>query len=492
MIKKLKILLLLMLFASQGLIAQVVEIEKKYNQFQGSVSVSLSMFGFTGANGNVGAITLWIDVPAPLLGWQTFNNVNPSLSGIEVNYVAAEKILKIGWFNGNGVPEINGKVLDMVFYYQGGTIAPVAFNNPLNPDRFKISNKFLQTIPASAENGFVSPSAAGYHGKLSMIDVDAFVGSSIDIPVVIQELIFNELKQVNSITLILQYDAAKVQFQTIVGNPYGFTITGQTSGQVSMMWSSVNPVDMSGPLNLVTLRFGLIQAGISEILFAPGTTVTSNFTTKNILVDGAEITGANASVRVFLQGFYQGSETMRKAKKLVGASLVDNFEGTVSDLITIELHPAHLPYGSAPVVISNVKLQQNGYAYYAYPVLAHTNYYITVKHRNHLETVSKLPVAFNKVPVNYDFTNAASQAFGDNQKSLSGGKFGIFAGDITGSSGVQDGVINTLDRAAVNADFYAGNEGYLKSDVNANGIVNTFDRAFVNANFYQGIEKQTP
>jgi hypothetical protein len=490
--KKIKILILTLLFAVPGIFAQTVEIEKKYDQFQGTVSVSLWMWGFTGASGDVGAITLWIDVPAPLLNLQNVTNIHPDLIGIEVNYDSENKILKLGWFNANGVPEINSKVLDMVFYYQGATLAPVNFTDPTNHHRFRITNTDLQNIPAGAENGYVSPSPAGYQGKLFMDDIGAFVGSSIDVPVQIQELILGQLQQVNSITLLLHYDHTKLQFQSITSNPYGFSISGQTPGEISIIWSSVTPFDMSGPLTLLDLRFGVIQLGTSEIVFAPGTTVSSNFITKNMLVDGAEVVGANARVKVFLQGFYTGSGQMRKAQGLDGGVIINQFSGSIADEITIELHTPG-SYGDNPYVFTGINLHQDGYAYFAATGLSATNYYVTVKHRNHLETVSATPVNFSFSGITYDFTTAASQAYGNNQKTMSDGKFAIFAGDVTGASGVQDGNISQGDMIRINADIRINAQGYLVTDVNGDGQTTMGDIVlYVLNNVRNGVQAKTP
>ena len=70
----------------------------------------------------------------------------------------------------------------------------------------------------------------------------------------------------------------------------------------------------------------------------------------------------------------------------------------------------------------------------------------------------------------YDFTNAAGQAYGDNQSDLGGGKFGMIGGDAN-----ANGTINDFDITEV---WYlqAGKTGYLSGDANMDSQVNNPDK----------------
>ena len=61
------------------------------------------------------------------------------------------------------------------------------------------------------------------------------------------------------------------------------------------------------------------------------------------------------------------------------------------------------------------------------------SYYIIIKHRQSVETWSASAVSFTAATINYDFTTAASQAFGSNEKKVSAGSeiYGIYGGDIS-------------------------------------------------------------
>ena len=104
------------------------------------------------------------------------------------------------------------------------------------------------------------------------------------------------------------------------------------------------------------------------------------------------------------------------------------------------------------------------------------NYYIVVRHRNHLAIMSAVAVALSSTSAPYDFTTAQSQAYGTNaMAALTGGAFGMIAGDVN-----QDGIIKynlaSNDRALIYVRIGSGNvnltvSGYYPEDINLDGVV---------------------
>ena len=86
--------------------------------------------------------------------------------------------------------------------------------------------------------------------------------------------------------------------------------------------------------------------------------------------------------------------------------------------------------------------------------------FVVIWHRNHLPVISQNPLSLSGGIYTYDFTTSANQAFSDNQSDLSGGLWGMIAGDAN-----TDGIINELDGTEVWLNE-AGHNGYLQSDVN--------------------------
>jgi hypothetical protein len=162
------------------------------------------------------------------------------------------------------------------------------------------------------------------------------------------------------------------------------------------------------------------------------------------------------------------------------------FDGTVADLITVELH-VQGNYGSPVHIVEDVELHQDGTAAFSIPNHLSSSYYITIRHRNHLETVSGAPVSLASPQVSYNFTTAAGQAFGDNIKEVATGVWGIYAGDVN-----QDGVVNFSDRSTVQSNLLSITTGYIPADVNGDGIVNFLDRSIVQSALLSIIQRIVP
>ncbi len=108
-------------------------------------------------------------------------------------------------------------------------------------------------------------------------------------------------------------------------------------------------------------------------------------------------------------------------------------------------------------------------------------YYLQLKHRNSLETWSKNGVGYIQDSIlNYDFTFAASQAYGNNEK-LKGTKYCLYSGDVN-----QDGFIDLSDVLQVYNASSNFATGYVVTDVNGNSIVDLTDIliTFNNANLF--------
>jgi hypothetical protein len=120
--------------------------------------------------------------------------------------------------------------------------------------------------------------------------------------------------------------------------------------------------------------------------------------------------------------------------------------------------------------IGNVDLSTTGSATVHVPSNFTGSYYVTVKNRNHIETVTSAPIDLTNPLVNYNFTTNVNKAFGDNLKTLEPGVFGIYAGDPN-----NDGAVDALDLLAVQNDATLFNTGYLNTDLNGDGAIDVLD-----------------
>lgn len=115
-------------------------------------------------------------------------------------------------------------------------------------------------------------------------------------------------------------------------------------------------------------------------------------------------------------------------------------------------------------------------------------YYIVVKHRNALETWSKAggEVWGAGTTLTYNFTTAASQAYGNNIV-FKCGKYCIFSGDVN-----QDGAVDLADLTLIDNDSYNFVSGYVVTDLNCDGTVDLTDAAIADNNAFNFVVKITP
>ena len=168
------------------------------------------------------------------------------------------------------------------------------------------------------------------------------------------------------------------------------------------------------------------------------------------------------TLKVYFEGFWNGTSQVQDTVKIYLANSVTPF---------------------AFVDTAKIVLSAAGTASFSFSKVSNGNYYIVVSHRNHLETWSKLPQTLTtNVTLSYDFTTAATQAYGNNMKQA-GSVWMLYGGDAN-----MDGSIDANDIPFIIAQF--GTQGYLSADFNGDSDVNATDIALFAPNF--GITKVVP
>jgi hypothetical protein len=106
----------------------------------------------------------------------------------------------------------------------------------------------------------------------------------------------------------------------------------------------------------------------------------------------------------------------------------------------------------------------------AFSNLPSDDYYLVVKHRNHLGIMSASPLALSETTTIVDFTSDLNQVFGgvNGIATLADGNFGLYSGDFN-----RNGQIQNTDYAAMVLTI--GASGYQSGDFNLNGQVQNTD-----------------
>ncbi len=186
----------------------------------------------------------------------------------------------------------------------------------------------------------------------------------------------------------------------------------------------------------------------------------------------------NLLLSLYLEGLFRGG-SMAKAQNANG----DEFLGDVADKITVELHNAGA-YSTIVYSATDIALSTTGQASLSIPGRNYGSYYVTVKHRNSLETTSAAPVSFANGTIEYSF-DVPSKAFGNNLKGVNE-SYCIYTGDVNG-----DGLINAADINSLYTAASAFSTGYITVDVNGDGIVDAMDLILTdnNAANFVGVQK---
>lgn len=166
---------------------------------------------------------------------------------------------------------------------------------------------------------------------------------------------------------------------------------------------------------------------------------------------------------VYLEGLYSGPGQMNQASDEYGA----HYGAGIADEVTVELRNAA---DYATIAYSTpANLSTSGAITLTVPSVHSGSYYITIRHRNSVETTTASPVSFAAATVNYAF-NTANKAYGDNLVLMSGGDYAIFCGDVN-----QDQLIDASDMAPIENGAAQAAMGYLVEDCNGDGLIDGSD-----------------
>lgn len=288
---------------------------------------------------------------------------------------------------------------------------------------------------------------------------------------------------------------------TVFAGVNSFTVSNLATDSFTINWTA-NPNATSYNLDVATdAAFNSILAGYND-LSVSGTsqnvsglssgvkyyfrlrTVNSCGTSSNSNTDSATTLTLSTplTLTAYLQGLYLGAGTM-----IASPFAADGVSpANIADTVTIELHDATSPYALAHTAVGTIGT--NGVGNISLPALASGGtYYIVLKHRNSITTWSANPVTFNNASNSYNFSTAATQAYGDNMVDDGTGKFMIYSGDIN-----QDGSVDFNDYPDLDVASSNGVLGYDANDLNGDASVDFNDYPVLDVNSSLGVIMVTP
>jgi len=231
-----------------------------------------------------------------------------------------------------------------------------------------------------------------------------------------------------------------------------------------------------GTANSVTVTVG---SGTGNIQVTPSTPCGTG-TARTLAVTPVAGSKTINLTSVLLEGLYNGAGTMLQANDEYGA----HWPAGVADHITVELHNAA---NYATIVYStNVALSTTGTASVTIPADKSGSYYITIKHRNSIETTTAIAKSFAGSTIAQSFGTTAD-VFGGNLVQMADLGYAIFCGDVN-----QDYIIDSGDMIPVENDAASASSGYLFDDCNGDGLIDSSDMVIIENNAALAIGAATP
>ncbi len=405
-----------------------------------------------------------------------------------------------GDFNGDGHNDviISSRSLDgYIYIYRGGSSFSFGsyrlITGPNNNDRWGHKARFVGDVN---NDGFDDIMVTNQKGPDDSSSVFLILGNNSDD--YSSDLEFKFMYEDYSYDLDIGYvgDLNDDGFDDIViGDQTKNRLSGQTC--VYLGGSTVdNIADAIIYGNDTNDHFGCAIAGVGDIdndghidFMAGAYAEGDNGTVKQYyLSDDMVVTG----VKVFLQGAYDADAVDPVMTTELAGSIpttspysdsrtVSSVPDSVVDWVWLELRSTQ---DGAAEYGRSYFLQNDGYLVdddTSKTILdlssqvAPGDYYMVIKHRNHLCVESAAAQTLSSSMSTYNFASSLTNYLESNAATLEAGVYGMYVGDCG-----CDGIITNADKDPINANIDA--TGYQTGDTNMDGLITNADKDFINSN----------
>ena len=408
------------------------------------------------------------------------------LSGLNSN--ADNGIISLAWSNSLGEMISDFKLL---FSYIGGEC------NLEFIGQNQITDVTSGIIPVTYTNGLITQVYTPLNINVGIVDLTPG-SSTVNVPIIVS----GTSSMVHSATMYLNFDQTKLTFLGLENAPTSVIANQDMATKtIIITWAdaiSSIPLVSDKFLDLkfafnggssncdVPIYFTTFNSSLSSISNSIGGAVLANWGNGNVNFK-------LLNLKLFLEGLYNGGGTMREAQN----EFESQWSAGVADKIVVELHSSD-DYAIIPYTSPLIELSTLGDASLRIPCNYNDSYFITIKHRNSIETTTSLPISFAGCTISYDFTTSSSQAYGDNMFDIGDGIFVIYCGDFTSPATpypmtpIQDGVVDDNDYYDSFYSYLNGDLGYLPQDINGDGIIDITDIYMIYANYMGGVSVIVP
>lgn len=250
-------------------------------------------------------------------------------------------------------------------------------------------------------------------------------------------------------------------------------------------WINIEPTSTDGSANFVEVALdtlGRMTLGGGALKFSPKAFLQGSYTTSNGLMnDGLRTSGEIPTLEPYdnMVGFTHvggGGETISSDVLSVTGN------DAIVDWIFLELRDqtngTTVRTQSALIQKDGDIVGLDGKTAVTFAGLPQDDYYIFLRHRNHLGVRSPGPISLARIETNHDFTTGLAQAYdnpaistNDAMVDLGSSIYGLYRGNSN-----SDGFINIVDFLLVRSQSVPNQSNvYLPADINLDGIINVVD-----------------
>lgn len=381
-------------------------------------------------------------------------------------------------YNLDGIPLDNADAGPRLYFRNQARFANAAtvVNQPVSPlnklesdfaDGYNIKSS-ERRIPASGTSGFMVNDSLKVNQNVTISDINLFVSLNHT---------FNEDLAITLIapdgTNVLVYGD-----ETLLSSNDNITTIFDDNADSSLLdnrYTAFSPT-IKPEVNINAALSGKNTSGIWRLRIEDQAgSDTGRLYSWGIQINNQNDAQKNLDITSFVEGFYIP---------------VLNLE--IPDTMRVYLRSSESPFAILDSSIRNVSPNGLGRFSFGSPNIQYgVNYYIHLKHRNSIETWSSVTNGYNGlVNLSYDFTLAASSAFGNNMPQIDispVAKYGIYGGDVT-----QNGVVDNADVGLVDDDAAVFAAGYIRTDLNGDNQADALDLLIVDNNAFNFVTKVIP
>ncbi len=350
--------------------------------------------------------------------------------------------------------------------------------------------------------------AQSYDLKFVLVNDDNTVGGNFDIKIQIKAS--SEFNMGTS-NLTFSFNSAALQNPTLLqafnfsgGNYSTITVTeplsGVTSVNIVLNTQESGQTVTTSYMDIATIRYEITDANADKSF--EWRTTTPNRT--NIWDDAAtpqETTAGTlqnysatlANLKIFLEGAYNTSNhnmntTLKDNGYLPlsqpyntapwnysGSESVSSIPADVVDWVLVELRTSTEASSKVSTRAAFLKkdgsiVDMDGTTAVKFEGVPAGNYYVVVRHRNHVDVMTASAISLGTNSALYDFSTGTDKFYGSSAKQLESNVYGMYSGDADGN-----GQIQTSDK---NDHWWnqVGTAGYKSGDFSLNGQVQTSDK----------------